>query len=213
MSPDCGTQKISRPIRPPARYSGCCGPGTFVATADRLGREQVDGRGLHRAGSMPSAGHQAEREHRLVRTLELPTSPRARRTGARADRGCRSAARGTRGRSGCRATAAPRGSRRLTGTVARIAGRRCPRRAAQVAPSAPAAVDIRRSLTVQPSARATDLTSVQRQRIGPRGNLARAERALEARRRIVGERRDAGELARDAERVARELAGLLRDCA
>ncbi len=54
----------------------------------------------------------------------------------------------------------------------------------------------------------------ERQRIGPGRDLARPQRPLESCRRVVGERRDAGEFARDAERVARKFArllGILRD--
>ena len=55
MSPDCGTQKMSRPIRPPARYSAFEGPGTFVATAVALADRRSIAAAWTAAGIRPRA--------------------------------------------------------------------------------------------------------------------------------------------------------------
>ena len=166
-------------MRPPARYRACCGPGTLVATAvpcSRAGRWRPTGPRRDAA----ERRHQAEREHRLVRALQL----RHRRVHveqaferiADADRQFEEyQAEVVAERRGLA------GSRRLTGTVARIGPVGVFAVRAQVAAEAPAAVESSRSLTVQPSARATALTSAEAADRSKRRSCA-PPAALEARR-------------------------------
>ena len=55
MVPVCGTQNIISLILPPARYSGCWGPGTLVATAVALRLKSSSAISCTAAGAMPSA--------------------------------------------------------------------------------------------------------------------------------------------------------------
>ena len=53
--PFCGTQNINSRTSQPARYSGICGPGTFVATVVALRLNSSSAMRCSATGAMPTA--------------------------------------------------------------------------------------------------------------------------------------------------------------
>src|SRR3546814_7619766 len=60
--PVCGTQNIISRSSHPAMYSGCCGPGTLVATTLALRLNSSSASACNCGGAIPSAARRSE-EH------------------------------------------------------------------------------------------------------------------------------------------------------